>query len=196
MNSKDALIDKILSDAKAKRDENIADANERKNKIDESIEQIISTERSANDEFMTGHIKEIIDRKITVAKIDCSKLNLKAKREILDEIFSKAVEQIKKSGKYSNFIEKLILDNAENGDEVIVSKDDEKIVTSEFVSSIAQKCNKKITLSKEKGNFLGGVVLSQGGCDKNLTLEVVMRELRGQIEPEISKDLFEVDYAK
>ena len=65
-----------------------------------------------------------------------------------------------------------------------------QVLTKAFFVSYSKKRGINLSLSKDLGDFKGGVVLSGGGVDKNLTLEVEIKLLREQTESEIAGLLF------
>ena len=91
---------------------------------------------------------------------------------------------------YKNLIEGMLDSAAEDGDVVTISKNDAKVLTKAFFDSYSKKRGINLSLSKDLGDFKGGVVLSGGGVDKNLTLEVEIKLLREQTESEIAGLLF------
>lgn len=193
MNSKEALIEKIITEAQSYGDSLIQDAKAQSKKIENEYEAQFKDYRAYKEEKIDIECKNIVERKITVANLDAKKIDLAARREILDEVFKKAENKIlyldEKS--YLNFIEKLLTQYAEDGDEVIISKADKEKIKEEFIKNVSKKIKKNLILSKDFGSFNGGVILSQQGCDKNLTLSTIVRQEREQIEIEVQNLIFE-----
>ena len=102
------------------------------------------------------------------------------------EIIKNELGQIKRA--YKTARKSVMLSSAENV--VIAAKSDEKVVTAAFVAAIAKSAKVKIKLAKERGDFLGGVILSGEKYDKNLTLEEDLRALRGDCETLVAEALF------
>jgi vacuolar-type H+-ATPase subunit E/Vma4 len=115
---------------------------------------------------------------------------LQTKQDILTEVFDIALSTIKSDEKnYKKLIEKMV-ECADDGDVVIVSKSDKELLTSEFIKKAGEKAKKKISLSKTYGDFAGGIILQGDKTDKNMTLEVELATIRDNFEPEIVEKLF------
>ena len=133
---------------------------------------------------------EIVRRKITVANLEVKKLLLQAKKEIIDKAFAEALDAVKADEKGYLALIKRMLSFAEDGDEVVIAESDKDLVTPAFVQQCAKEYGKKFSLSSAYGNFVGGVVLSSKGSDKNLTLEVELASVRSECEPALADILF------
>ena len=116
---------------------------------------------------------------------------LAAKAEVLDKVYSLALEKARALDKktYRKVVEGM-LQCAENGDKVIVSERERGIVTKEVVAAVAKSKGIKLSLAAETGDFDGGIVLSSDGVDKNLTFESEFALLRTETEAETAKKLF------
>lgn len=187
----EAITSKIIEDAKliaastleegrAKAGEILADA---KNQADIYIQK----NRSEIAELK----KEVLRRRISVANLEAKKLGLRAKKEILDSVFTRASEKILKldKGGYLKIIEGMLAE-AQDGDTVIIPEKDKKIITKAFIEGYAKKRGIKLTLSDSYADIKGGIILSSGSVDKNLSLEVEMGALREELESEVAQKLF------
>lgn len=122
---------------------------------------------------------------------------LKTRQEMLTEVFNKAREAMKTmdDAKKSTYIKALILEAA-RGDEKIVASNSENI----FNDSLLSELNSALTAAGKKGELsyemtgdkIDGVVLKRGGMEINLTYEAVIDQIKGEIDSEVSKILFEV----
>ena len=133
---------------------------------------------------------EIIKRKTTVASLEVKKLVLQAKKQVVDKAFDEAAKLIKSDEKaYKNLIERM-LSFVEDGDEIVLSEFDEKLVSDEFVEKTVNKLGKKATISEKRGSFKGGIKLVGKNTDKNLTLEAELAEFRREEESVVAQILF------
>lgn len=188
---KEAIIDKIVSDAELRANAMTGEAQAKAGDIlAEAASQCkIYYDQSRAD--IDRLKKDAAARGETVAELDAKKLMLNAKAEILNKVFARALEKARSLDKatYKKLISGM-LSEAQDGDTVTVSERESGIVTEKFIAEFAQKRGIKLKLSKEKGSFDGGIVLSGGGVDKNLTLEVEIALLRDACEAEIAKEMF------
>lgn len=190
-NGKQAIIDKIMNDAKANEKAILDESNKKVDEINCGIEKLVAdlTEKSKIEQETLEH--DIITRSKTVAELDSKKLILNAKNKLIDETFNKALDQILNLPKAK--YEKLILgmlEFAEDGDIVTISKKEKSILTKEKIKAFATKKKINLTLAKDFGDFEGGIILSSKGIDKNLTFESEISILREDIEENIAKQLF------
>lgn len=189
--SKEAIIDKILSDANLKGDAIIGEANEKADEI------ISLAAKQCKDYLYQSKTEidrltlEIDERSRSVAELDARKLLLAAKTQVLDSVYAKTLEKLRNLDKeqYSALIFSM-LENAKDGDVVTVSEREKDIVTKESLADFAKKKGISLTLADKFGDFDGGVVISENGVDNNFTLEVEVALLREQTETKIAKEIF------
>ena len=193
MNNKESIINKIIQDATDNAKSNLEKANNQ-------AEEIISAAKAAAEQFQEQNkekpnalASDIIARSLSVSKLDCRKLTLVAKKQIIDDIFGESIEyfRTKKSKEYVDFVNMLIEKNAQDGDVVIVGEKDKQLLDKAWLEKLAKKIKKNITLSEQAGEFNGGIILSSQNYDKNLSLELELEVLREDIEKQVSEILFE-----
>lgn len=189
--SKEAIVEKIISDGQKKVDAILKEARE---KADEILAEAAGECKSYYDQSVydtNTMVDDIIARGKTVAELDAKKLQLGAKAKILDAVFSGALEKLRSLDKkaYKGLLLSM-LSNAEDGDEVIISARENNILTAADIKEYAAKRGIKLSLAKELGDFDGGLMLRGKGIDKNFTFEVEVALLRDEIEMDIAKELF------
>ena len=135
--------------------------------------------------------KDIAQRSDTVAQLDSRKLVLVAKAKVIDEVFATALEKARNlpKEKYKKLIFGM-LESAQDGDVITISEREKGIVTEASIKELATKKKIKLTLNKELGDFDGGIILSNNGIDKNMTLEVEIASIRDEYEAKVAKELF------
>lgn len=189
-NGKDAIIRKIKEDAIIKANSTLEEGAARaKTTIDNAVRDADVYKR---DNMAESYVErdEIIKRKTTVASLEVKKLVLQAKKQIVDKAFDEAAKLIKSDEKaYKNLIERM-LSFVEDGDEIMLSEFDEKLVSDEFVEKAVKKLGKKATISEKRGSFKGGIKLVGKNTDKNLTLEAELAEFRREEESVVAQILF------
>lgn len=189
--SKEAIIDKILSDANLKGDAIIGEAN---GKADEIISLAAKQCKDYLYQSKTEIDRltlEIDERSRSVAELDARKLLLAAKTQVLDDVYAKTLEKLRNLDKeqYGALIFAM-LENAKDGDVVIVSEREKDIVTKQSLADFAKKKGIKLILADKFGDFDGGVIISENGVDNNFTLDVEVSILREQTETKIAKEIF------
>ena len=189
--SKEAIVEKIISDAHLKADSIVAEANA---KADEIISAAAEECKEYMYSFKSETDKMIFDvdaRTKTVAELDARKLTLAAKTKVLDVVYERTLENLRNLDKeaYSALVFG-ILENAKDGDVVTISKREKDIVTKESLAEFAKKKGIKLTLAEQFGDFDGGIVLGGNGVDKNFTFEVEVALLKEQTEAKTAKEIF------
>ncbi len=189
--SKEAIIDKILSDANLKGDAIIGEANEKANEIISLAANQCKDYLYKSKTEIDRLTLEIDERSRSVAELDARKLLLAAKAQVLDSVYAKTLEKLRNLDKeqYSALIFSM-LENAKDGDVVTVSEREKDIVTKESLADFAKKKGISLTLADKFGDFNGGVIISENGVDNNFTLEVEVALLREQTETKIAKEIF------
>ena len=190
--SKENLLSKIILDAEAQAEEIKTTAEQaRAVALDNAItsfnaefEKVISKAKTDGE--------EIITQAVLNAEIEARKILLKAKQEVLSATIERSLEKLMKlpDSEYIALITDMIARVADDGDTVIISRNDEKRLTAEVIAKISKVIGKKLTLSNERGDFLGGVILSQNGLDKNMTLENELSEIKQERINKLSTKLF------
>ena len=191
MNNKEAIIQKIIDDAHAVADANIAKANDTANQIlsraQRQVDRFVESNSHRTDELYN----EALERSGVVANLDVKKLLQGKKKSIIDMAFDEALDAIKADKKtYLALIEGMILSCCEDGDEVVIAQSDDKVITKKLIADIAKKSKKSLKKSDEFGDFKGGVILSGKNYDKNLTLELELSLIKEKIESNIDGILF------
>lgn len=189
--SKEAIVEKIISDAHLKADSIVAEANA---KADEIISAAAEECKEYMYSFKSETDKMIFDvdaRTKTVAELDARKLTLAAKTKVLDVVYERTLENLRNLDKeaYSALVFGM-LENANDGDVVTISKREKDIVTKESLAEFAKKKGIKLTLAEQFGDFDGGIVLGGNGVDKNFTFEVEVALLKEQTEAKTAKEIF------
>ncbi|MEG1662797.1 MAG: V-type ATP synthase subunit E family protein [Clostridia bacterium] len=188
--SKEAIIDKILTDAEARANAMVTEAELRADEIISAAAEQCKTYLYESKNTLENAVKDIEKRGKTVAELDAKKIMLGAKSKVLDEAFALALNKAKKLDKesYKTLILGM-LKQAEDGDLVTISKRESGIITKKVVADEATKRGIKLTLNDELGDFDGGIILSNHGVYKNYTLEVEFSVLRDTMEAEVAKEL-------
>jgi V/A-type H+-transporting ATPase subunit E len=143
--------------------------------------------------------KEKKDRMISRAQLEARNDVLTAKQDAIDKVLKMSIEKIESMNdeKYSEFIEKLLLNSVESGDEEVVFSIRDR---ARIDPLLLQNVNKQLAVQGKKGmlkvsdetrNISTGFVLKRGGLEINCSVESQLRILRDSLEGEIANLLFE-----
>jgi len=192
------ISEKIISDAKIQADKIIAKAEDNENNItNKGRKEADNIKKTIL--YKINQEASLKKRKIlTEANLGVKKTILSEKQKIMEDVFGNALESILKLGNkdYQNFIKKLILDNIEKGDETIfIGSPDKNRISKDFIEGI----NKELKAKGKKGQLKlsdsylpikGGIIIGSGAIRKNVSLELLLKNVREESETQISKILF------
>ncbi len=191
MEGKD-ITESILSEARKRAEEIVSAAIESKDLALEQAKEILEAKRAQVLQAAETECKQIIDRRIMLAKLDAGKAVLGEKQRLIESVYSKAAESIvgldEKS--YCEFIAGLIVEYADDGDEVIICARDKKRLSPAWLNSVSKTSGKGLTFSDETHSDVGGIILRGRNYDKRLTLSALMEEVRAKTESEVISVLF------
>lgn len=189
MTGKTAIIEKILSDARSIANSTLEEASARGTEILNVAKNDARIYRERNMTESYAEREEIIRRRITVANLEVKKSILQTKQGIMSRAFEQAERAIKEDVKgYLKLLENM-LSRASDGDTVIFAESDKSLVGAKWLSAKAEDLGVKLKFGGY-GDFSGGMILSGDGSDKNLTLEVELKSVREEFEPQIAELLF------
>ncbi len=193
------INNKIISDARIQAEKIIAQAEDNANNIikkgekeADNIKNIILYKNKQEASLKKSKI-------LTEANLEARKTILLEKQKIIEDVFDKALESILKLSdkEYHNFIKKLILDNIEIGDETIfIGFSSNNKISNNFIEDI----NKELEAKSKKGELKlstsylpmkGGVIIGTGKIRKNISLELLLKNVREESEMQISNILFD-----
>lgn len=188
MNGTEAIIKKILDDAheKAKEieDNSVYNNSMLEKAYKDKAESFLRTQKAE----LSDQCAKLIERRQTLAELDKRKLLLQTKQEIINEVFECAYQKMCKleKEKYLSLVISLIEKSAEEGDQILLSKDG-VLVEKDLKEVLAQR---NLSVCKEKGDFVGGIMLLGKNCDKDLTFSAVLEERKDQIVKIAVEQLF------
>lgn len=190
MKGTEGIIDKILSDAREQAQKAIELAEYDKAMSEKATADWKQSYLQKQRKILSREREEVVERRLTLAKLDKRKLLLKTKQQIVDEILSRALKILQSLNKkeYLKLVVKSIDLNAQTGDQIILSKDG--VLDKEDLLSAPVVAQKKLTVCEKSGKFTGGVMLIGANCDKDLTFSALLEENREQIVSKITSELF------
>ena len=196
MNGLENMTQKILGEAKRY-------AEEQKKSSDLKVDEILLDYKAQADALSS----EAADAAKKEAEITISRAKgqaaltvrnelLRAKREIIDSVFSMACDALVGLPRedYLDLLCRLVQKYQTGPAEIILNERDAKELGSDLLKKVV--INKllnidisMVKISKTYGSFKGGLILRQGDIDTNCTVEVLCEGLRHELEPEVIRRL-------
>ncbi len=178
MEGKEAIIKKILDDAQTKATDIVAEASQTSDNAISQAKEWAKNYTLAEEKRLQRDIKDIFERKLTVAQLDVRKAILGDKQNLINKAFELAREKLCAMPKndYLAFVSRLIEEHAEDGDAIVLSNDG--VLTAKDVEGLPVYKAKSLKISQEKGNFKGGVLLIGKASDKSLTFADIIEGIK------------------
>ena len=181
------LIDRILADAKEAADKVLADAEASASGIRESRDAEIAKRAEQADKEREQQITVILNGCRTRAELDGRKDTLRAKRALLDGVFTEtyhrmlALSNEKREALFLSILKK----EAKEGDTVVPAQIDRPVI-----EQAVKKLPFSVKLSDKDAEAEAGFVLTGGGYEKDCSMKAILRELRDAEETNVATILF------
>lgn len=190
MEGKEAIINRIIKDAENKADEILQTANAYSQEKKARAEEWSVNYANEQAQALTKDVKDLLDRRKIVANLEAKKITLAAKRKYMTSVNERALEKLCSLDKdtYIKFVEKLLGENAEYGDEIILSSDG--VINSSDIKSLEIFAQKNLSINNKYGDFKGGIKLVGAKCDKDLSFNTLIQNVSEGLAAEIAEILF------
>ena len=135
---------------------------------------------------------EIVKRREIVAGLDADKVDLGVKQRLIGEAFDNASRLLSEMqrDKYLSLIWTLMEKAVVTGDEVLLVGKDERHIDGAWLDSYNASHKTRIAFSVDRLPISGGFVLKNGKIDINCSWDMLIGDIRPDIESEVVKRLF------
>lgn len=187
--SKEAILERIISDAQAAADATVAEAEGRAAEIIAEAEARAARDRQGTSAIIAERSKAIADGKAATARLDAAKVMLAAKRGVIDEVYARALEKLKALPQKDavRLAEGLLLSYAEDGDELVFATN---FAYKAQVLKLAVVAEKNLKNSGKTADIDGGFILIGKNSDKDLSYGALLALDREERQAEIAAKLF------
>lgn len=187
--SKEAIVERILSDMDAECEAILKNANTRADEIVAAATARAESERAETAAELNVLTGRILDVNAAAARLDAAKVLLAEKRRVIETVYERALEQLLSLGEKESlaFLERLLKDNADVGDEIVLD------VGYKYRSAVAKLPvvkERKLSVSAEGKNLSGGCILRGERCDKDLSYPALLRADMEAHQAALAKKLF------
>ena len=189
--SEQAIIDKIIADAREEAQAIISDAEKKAEGTIAAASLRAEKRKQGEKAAAETRAESILEGKAATARLDCAKILLGEKRAVIDEVYARALKEMQELGKAEavHLIEKLLENFAEEGDEVMFA-DNFKYVQEAAKLDIVKE--KKLKISAKKAHIDGGLLLVGKTSDKDLSFGALLAADREEHQAEIASKIFSV----
>ncbi len=186
--SKESIVQRIISDAEAEAEKIVSDAERRAEEIVAAAKERARRNSDGTRLEAEKRAKAIADGKAATARLDCAKLELAAKRKVLDEVYSRALNGLINLGEKDSLCiaERVLKEYADDGDEILfdVSYKQAAVAKLPIISE------KSLKIAKSKGKLGGGFILKGKSCDKDVSYGAMLAADREERVADIAAQLF------
>lgn len=186
---KEDIVGRIISDAEKEAETIIAAAEEKAATTIADADLRAERTRKGTQAEVAEKVKSIFDGKAATARLDCAKIMLGARREVIDKLYARALALLVELNKDDSvaLAERLLKSYAEDGDRIVFA---ENYRYAEEVSALRVVRDKNLKVSPSRADIDGGFILVGKQCDKNLSYGALLSADREERQSEIAAQLF------
>lgn len=188
------ITEKIRKDAEREAEEIIAKANSQAEEIRRRASEECDALKSGFERRYEAERPEIFRRREVVAGLDVKKMMLQAQRDVINDVYAAALENLKGMGReqYLDFCAMLLNAAVSSKEETLRVGAGEKYIDAEWVESYNRKSGSSLVLAEERaGGTSGGFILENGRIGINCSWEMLLQIAQEKYEADIIKRLFQ-----
>ena len=186
------ITSKIMGEAEDARTQVMTEAEAQRDAILREAEEKGKT--LVHDEQARGEAEKekIISRRKSVADIDCRKVILQKKQELISECFEKAVDAIITMDE-EEYLQLLVALGKKTGLKkglLIFNKKEKETIGEKVTAALNEAVGGAFTVAEETRDIRGGYLLQSGRVYINNTIEALVEESRDELSIEVASMLF------
>jgi len=174
----EAIVEHILADAREKAAQIEAGAAEQIDQIKTQADQACATIRHDADHKGQQAAAAVINRASSQAALESRRVLLEARQSLIDEVIAEATRQLGglSDPEKKDLYVRMIQATGASGGTVTTNAADLALM-----QDVVNALGKDWQISSEPGTFSGGLILSRGRIEENLTFDLLVRNLRPQL---------------
>jgi len=148
--------------------------------------------RDSYSERLAREEPEVLKRREIVAGLDAKKVDLGVRQDLVNESFAASLRQMSEMprDKYVAFANTLLKKAVRTKSEVVLVGKGEKYLDKAWLDGFNSANQASLTLSSERLPISGGFVLRDDRVDVNCSWNMLLEDIRSDIESEVVKKLF------
>ncbi len=196
--SLDAIVDKILKDARELASRIEGESRAKIQSIQSQCEETVRALQEAASKRAQKLAEDQRVKLVSMTELAIRKDVLAVKQEMIETAFEGTISKLLEGDeeRYSALLKKLILNADPQGDEeLILNRSDRKGIGNDLIREINEillKAKRKgeLWLSPEVRQIRGGVILRRGRKEVNCSLESIIYSKRDELEAKVARILF------
>jgi V/A-type H+-transporting ATPase subunit E len=191
------VINKIISEANQKADEIKQQANNEADQLEKNLQNELDDFEKQTEQMAKKAAQDKTDRMLAQSRMQNQKKLLAAKVEVLDDIFQSAAQQVAQmpDDKYKELMTNLMQKAVETGDEEVIVGKNESRINQDFIKQINRKLGSgykgNLRLGNQNADIESGFILRRQKVQINASIDVLIGQVRDEIEPQIVQMLFQ-----
>ena len=181
---------KIISDAEQKKSELLEAAEKQSAAIIEHAKKLAKQYADEHEKSALSQAENLERGLVIDARRQLANEILARKRVRIEQAFTKAKAEFISSSSYVEVMKSLVVKSISSKKEEIILGQNEKSLDQKWLDSVNQASSGSLVFSKEKGDFVGGVMLKEGDTAINITIDTLFSLLRESTEKPIADTLF------
>lgn len=148
--------------------------------------------RDSYGERLSKEEPEVARRRKIVAELDAAKVDLGVRQSLVGEAFASSLRQLAEMPRdqYVAFANRLMEKAVRTGHEVVLVGRGEKHLDKSWLDEYNTAHQTSLVLSPDRLSISGGFVLRDEKIDVNCSWDMLLEDIRSEIESEVVKKLF------
>ncbi len=187
--SKEVIVERIISDAEEEARAIIKAAGDKAAGTKAAALNAAERTKRGTEAEIAEKVKGIFDGKAATARLDCAKIMLGAKRDVIDKVYESALGLLIGLNRADSLYlaASLLKAYAEEGDEIAFA---ENYRYASDVAALPVVREKKLKVSPKQAKIDGGFILIGKNSDKNLSYGALLAMDREEHQADIAAKIF------
>ncbi len=186
------ITEKIKNDARKEADEILLKAKTQAETIARKAMDECDDIQAGFDARFNTERPEIFRRREIVANLDTARMELKAKRDLIEDVYRSALAKLASLGKedYLSFCVSLLKDAVKSGDEKIAVGKNEKYLDEAWLGEYNAAHGTKLAMSGSRPDISGGFILMRDRTSIDCSWDMLVKVMQEKQEAGVVKRLF------
>ena len=198
MNNIESILKRIGDDAKVQAQQKISDAQAEAQQTLQGYEQQAKELTEQAQQRAQKEAAVIAERVESQSQLLRRNMMLQFKRQAIEQAFQKALETLcaQDSGKQVELLSAAAVKYMSADALVYLNEKDTAAFGQQLVDAIGAKLKEQrkpytVTLGQKPASIQGGMILAEGNIETNLSYEILIKNMRDELEAEVAKVLTE-----
>lgn len=193
MSGLDKILSKILADAQAKGELEIAEANRKADAFLAEDAAAVTAQAEKRIAGAKADAQSLSDRSHSAARLQTKRLLLQERNRIINEVLADVKESVctLPDADYFLMLQRFVRSHAQKEPGTLVlNQRDLARLPADFASALSSELSMQLTVSETPGDFDAGCVLIYGEVEYNGTLTALINEKKDELRDLLNKELF------